>query len=281
MARFRFTGAETRDVVDLARRTPRARGGQRRRGVEVSAALAQRPRPRRPDGRRLARAASAEGAGTEKLTGVTAFYRRDCDVLHPSELTRGPWDPAAQHAGPPSALLGSAVCRDGWLVGRITVELLRPVPLAPLTLSSRVARPGRNVELVEAALAAGGEPVARAAAWRLRVPENPVAGEDDDPVPPRGPEAGAPTDFFPTGAPTGYHTAMDVRFVAGAFTEPGPAVVWMRMRQPLVEGEPIAPLDRVLVAADSGNGVSAALDYRRFLFINTELTVHLVREPVG
>ena len=74
---------------------------------------------------------------------------------------------------------------------------------------------------------------------------------------------------------------MDYRFVSGGFLEPGPALVWLRMRQPLVEGEAPSPLVRVLVAADSGNGVSAALDYRRFLFINTELTVHLTREPAG
>jgi hypothetical protein len=35
----------------------------------------------------------------------------------------------------------------------------------------------------------------------------------------------------------------------------------------------------VLIAADSGNGVSAPLDYKRFLFINTDLTVHLHRLP--
>jgi hypothetical protein len=74
---------------------------------------------------------------------------------------------------------------------------------------------------------------------------------------------------------------MEYRFVEGAFLEPGPAVVWLRMRHPLVAGEPPSPLARVLVAADAGNGVSTTLDYRRFLFINTELTVHLVREPAG
>ena len=77
----------------------------------------------------------------------------------------------------------------------------------------------------------------------------------------------------------GYHTAMEYRFVTGAFLELGPAVVWMRMRHPLVDGEEPTPLQRVLVAADSGNGVSAALDYRRYLFINTDLTVHLHRMP--
>ena len=213
---------------------------------------------------------------------MDAFYGRDGEAFVPSELTRGPWDPSAQHAGPPSALLGRAIEADGMLVARITIEVLRPVPLAPVRVSAHVVRPGRNVELVEAVMsyaAAGGLPVARALAWRLRIDDGVAALPDGQP-PPR-PEAGGERPFFPTGQSVGYHTAMDYRFLAGAFTEPGPARVWMRMRQPLVAGEPISPLTRVLVAADSGNGVSAVLDYRRHLFINTELTVHLVREPAG
>ncbi len=211
---------------------------------------------------------------------MDAFYRRDGEVLHPSELTRGPWDAGAQHAGPPSALLGTVLERDGWLVGRITIEVLRPVPLAPLTLAADVLRPGRNVELAQARLhLAGGVEVARATAWRLRRDPDPVVVADDPPPP--GPAHGEERPFFPTGQAVGYHTAMDYRFLAGSFLEAGPAVVWMRMRRPLVEGEPVTPLSRVLVAADSGNGVSAALDFRRHLFINTELTVHLTREPAG
>ena len=214
---------------------------------------------------------------------MSAFYERDGDAFVPSELTRGPWDPGAQHAGPPSALLGRAVEAEGTLIGRMTIEVLRPVPLAPLAVTSGVIRPGRNVELLEAALyeAGGGDrpPIARATAWRLRTDDG-VAALDSGPPPP-GPEAGGERPFFPTGQDVGYHTAMDYRFVDGGFIEPGPARVWLRMRQPLVAGEPVSPLARVLVAADSGNGVSAALDYRRHLFINTELSVHLVREPAG
>jgi Acyl-CoA thioesterase C-terminal domain/Acyl-CoA thioesterase N-terminal domain len=214
---------------------------------------------------------------------LRAFYERDGDTFVPSELTRGPWDPRAQHAGPPAALLGAAMEAEGTMIGRITIELLRPVPLAPLAVASEVLRPGRNVELLAATRSeAGGDgsrPIARAVAWRLRTDDG-VAALDSGPPPP-GPEAGEARPFFPTGQEVGYHTAMDYRFLEGAFTEPGPARVWMRMRQPLVAGEPVSPLARVLVAADSGNGVSAALDYRRHLFINTELTVHLVRMPAG
>jgi len=74
---------------------------------------------------------------------------------------------------------------------------------------------------------------------------------------------------------------MECRFIAGGFVEPGPATVWLRMRQPLVAGEAPSPLQRTLIAADVGNGVSATLDYQRYLFINVDLTVHLERMPVG
>jgi len=156
------------------------------------------------------------------------------------------------------------------------------VPLAPLSVAQRVVRAGRAVELVEAQLSeATGErrEIASATAWRLRRQEDvPEVALDQ---PPPGPEQGSAKPFFATGQDVGYHTAMDYAFVAGGFLESGPAVVWMRMRQPLVDDEPPSPLARVLVAADSGNGVSAALDYHDFLFINTDLTVQLVREPAG
>ena len=211
-----------------------------------------------------------------------AFYSLDGDHFVPSELTRGPWDPAAQHAGPPSALLGRAIdrCepRAGMRVGRITFEILGPVPLVPLTVEARVARPGRSVEMLEAALAGPDGDLIRARGWRVQVGELEL---DSAESPPPGPDVAEPRPFFPTGERVGYHTAMEYRFVTGAFMEAGPATVWMRMRVPLVAGEEPTPLVRVMVAADSGNGVSAALDWREYLFINVDLTVHLHRYPAG
>lgn len=212
-----------------------------------------------------------------------AFFEAAGGRFVPSELTRGPWDPGAQHAGPPSALLGRAIehCepRAGMVIGRVTVEILRPVPLAPLKVAARVVRPGRSVELLEAELSGPEGELMRARAWRLAAGEvrlEPQGGEA-----PPGPDEGETRDFFPTGHEAGYHTAMDYRFVRGGFLEPGPATVWMRMRVPLVAGEEPTALQRVLVAADSGNGVSAALDWRRHLFINTDLSVHLMRPLLG
>jgi acyl-Coa thioesterase superfamily protein/acyl-CoA thioesterase superfamily protein len=215
---------------------------------------------------------------------MEAFYARRGDRFEPSELTRGPWDPDAQHAGPPAALIGRALerCepRNGpTQIGRVTLEILGPVPLAPLAVSAETVRPGRSVELLAASLAAPEGEVMRAHAWRLRTQDAGLDGVPDEPPP--GPEAAEERPFFPTGQEVGYHTAMEYRFVRGGFLEAGPATVWMRMRQPLVEGEKPSPLQRVLTAADSGNGVSAALDWRRWLFINTDLSVHLLRPPDG
>ena len=210
------------------------------------------------------------------------FFSQDGAAFVPGEATRGPWDPRAQHAGPPSALLGRAIerCspRPDLSVGRVTLEILRPVPLEPLTVESRMVRSGRSVELLEASLSGPDGELMRARAWRLQPGDVRVEAAGDAPP---GPEHGAHRDFFPTGQEVGYHTAMEYRFVDGGFLEPGPATVWMRMRVPLVAGEEPTPLQRVLVAADSGNGVSAALDWRRYLFINTDLSVHLLRPPDG
>jgi hypothetical protein len=216
----------------------------------------------------------------------TAFYEPDGELYLATELTRGPWDAGAQHAGPPAALLGRELEllpeADEFQLGRLTFEILRPIPIAPVRLSSRILRPGRRVQLVEAELSVDGEALMRATAWRLRIaavdlpPESVAPGE-----PPPGPEQGGDRGFFPTDQEHGYHSAMEVSFISGGFMEAGPATVWLRMRQPLVGDEEPTPLQRVLVAADVGNGVSSTLDYRRFLFINVELTVHLERMPAG
>ena len=212
-----------------------------------------------------------------------AFYEPRDGRLVPSELTRGPWDPNAQHAGPPSALIARALerCepREGMRLGRIAIDILGPVPLAPLTVEARVVRPGRSVELLGATLAGPDGDLMRASAWRVAAGDQRLADGDGD-LPP-GPEHGADRDFFPTGEDVGYHTAMEYRFVKGGFLELGPATVWMRMRGVLVEGEQPSPLERLMVVADVGNGISAVLDWREFLFINTELTVHLLRPPEG
>ena len=216
-----------------------------------------------------------------------AFYERDGEGFVATVYTRGPWDPGSQHAGPPSALIAREVEQlddaAEFQVGRITFEILRPVPIGPVAVEARIVRPGRRVQMFEAALRGDGETeLIRARGWRIRTTELDLPAEvTDHGPPPPGPEDGAETEFFATGQDDGYHTAMEWRSLSGGFTESGPARLWMRQRVPLVAGEEPTPLQRTMVIADVGNGISAVLDPRSHLFINVDLTVHLERMPAG
>src|SRR4051794_7780693 len=111
------------------------------------------PTPERPSVR-----ACMRGELTHAETGALracrpldeAFYIPDGDGFRSTELTRGPWDPGSQHAGPPAALLAREIerCspREGAVIGRVTIEILKPVPIAPLRAEAQVVRPGRTVE---------------------------------------------------------------------------------------------------------------------------------------
>ncbi|MEU2392368.1 thioesterase family protein [Streptomyces sp. NPDC007369] len=218
-----------------------------------------------------------------------AFYERiDEQRFLATEDTRGPWDPGAQHAGPPAALMARAIeeragARTDMRIARITYEILRPVPIGVVQVGLKELRIGRSTEVVEAALyspATSTEPVMLARSLRVRVADGAVPAVVPGPqLPPPG-EVGE-TPFFAVPWERGYHTAMEMRFTDGAFTELGPGTCWMRMRVPLIAEEGTRPLDRILVAADSGNGISAAVDFERYLFVNSDLTVHVHRHAAG
>jgi len=225
--------------------------------------------------------------------GAGCFFEPLGDERYrPTPHASGPWDPGAQHGGPPAALLGRAVeaasaLPEGRTV-RMSLDLLSPVPLRDLGVSARILRRGRRVEQVEAELADAGRTVMRATAWRIRTAELPELRPAPDVAAlepgPDGPSTSLDAQAEAAGwhgADAGYLAAMEWRFVEGSFLASGPAATWVRMRVPLVAGEEPTGLQRVLCAADSGNGISAELDLRTHLFINPDLTVVLARQPRG
>lgn len=201
----------------------------------------------------------------------------------PTGHTAGPWSPDAQHFGPPSALLVRALeeveASHASQLARVTIEILGPAPLQELSVRSWLERPGRSVELLQAELAAGERVVARATAWRIATSDTTAVATAEGPVLP-SPE-GLPVSRWPESWHGGYLDAVEWRRVEGALDEPGPATVWGRQRVALVDGEKPSALQRLFVLADSGNGISNFLDPREWWFINSELTVHLRRPPLG
>lgn len=210
-----------------------------------------------------------------------AFYlARGEDAFESTRWTRGPWGPDSQHAGPPAALLVRALERTaepGMRLVRVTVDILHPIPVTTLTVKSEVVRPGKRVSLLRAGLLADGVEVMRAGAWFMarRDVAVPVACFP----PPDRPEDGRALDAFPADYHPNYLEAIEWAFVRGAWLSPGPATAWARSRIPLVAKERPSGAQRLVTVADSASGISTMLDFARWTFINTDLTVALAREP--
>ncbi|MFC4112117.1 thioesterase family protein [Nonomuraea zeae] len=200
-----------------------------------------------------------------------------------SEHTQGPWNPDTQHMGPVTALivheLAQTAPRPGLELSRLVVDVFGPVPVGELAVTTDVTRDGKRVQCLSASVSSGGREHVRATAWRIRTAgttPTPVSGPPA-PVPPRSEEHARSW----LGSGFGYGRALDWRFVEGGPMEVGPATVWGRLTVPLVEGEEITPLERLAAFADSGNGISFALDFDTHLFVNVDLTISLFRAPAG
>ncbi|TAM90309.1 MAG: thioesterase family protein, partial [Jatrophihabitans sp.] len=190
--------------------------------------------------------------------------------------------PGLQHGGPPSALqvraaerLAAAVTgRADLFACRIAVDLLRPVPVGDVEVGARLVRAGRGAVVVETSLSAGGSQRLGGRVWLLA--RHDTAAVADGSVPRQVPDAAPHFSFsFP------FSDSVDWHEVEGAITVPGPAVVWARPRIALVAGEDYSSLQRATLIADSGNGISATLDWDDWTFLNVDLDVHLARPIVG
>ncbi len=222
-----------------------------------------------------------------------ALYLPDGDDFVATALTIGPWDVDLQHAGPPAALLLRAAERTGGIADgqtvRLAYDIFGPVPVGPVRVRGSVLRPGRRVELVETVLDTGdGPPLMRLTAWRmrtrpgalggLRVPSGDAGAPHPSPRPPEDSRPGTAAFFS---SDVAYHRALEWRFAEGAFDAPGAATAWTRPRCELVAGEPMTPMQHLLVMTDAASGISAVLDWTEATFANVDLTLALHRPPRG
>lgn len=219
------------------------------------------------------------------LTLPGAYYTADT-AARPGHFVstghaQGAWSPDHQHMGPVSGLLVDAIerCapRDDLVLARVSFDILGVILEGDVEVSAEVVRPGRTVELVEASFVAGGRPVVRAHAWRLLAGEtSAIAGTDLQPLPSR--DRATPWDGSDTWA-GGFIRSLDIRVLPG--WRPGRGQVWLRSGVGLVDGVDTSSLARLFAITDTMNGVAVRRPPSEVAFPNTDLTVHLFREPSG
>ena len=224
-----------------------------------------------------------------KQVPAGAYIAVHGNTYRASALTRGPWHPEHQHGGPPIALVCRAVERAALEhglthVSRLTANLLRPVPIDQVTIEVSTDYAGRNAGHFSARLHAGAKEVARFTALVQREADvilpDPHSAEAGPPAVPPGPDQSPVGIFLFAGAHMGYADLVETRVARGRFFN-GPCAIWFRLRQALLDGEAPSAYQRVAVAADSGNGISAALDFAKYSFVNSDLTINLLRRPRG
>ena len=207
----------------------------------------------------------------------------------PTEHTIGPWRSDAQHGGPPAALLARSIeehIDPDQFLARISVELIKPVPLDSLRVSTETVTPSRRVTHVNATLTANEAHVATATAVVLRGAELPPpswVGNDEPLIVPGAEQTTTPEPFMASDSEVLFHVdAIEHRMESGSFGEPGPAVDWARLTEPLLPDEPTSGHCAVLALADCGSGISAVYDFGSGAgLINVDLTVAFSRTPAG
>ena len=213
------------------------------------------------------------------------------EVFEPTSAAGSPWSDDLQHGGPVGAVLTRAMRllpqAEPGRIARTTVEILGPVAMAPIEVTASVARPGRKIALLSAVASQRGpsglRPVAQASAWWLRTLDSSDVVHTPDPQPP------APTraeiDRGELGVPAswrrGFVGSLEWAVRTGIGRIDGPAMAWASMRYPLVEGDTGDELERTIAIADAASGVGSRLDPADWVFMNTELTVHLADAPTG
>ncbi|WP_426561056.1 thioesterase family protein [Angustibacter sp. McL0619] len=213
------------------------------------------------------------------------FTHAGGDRFASTEATVGPWSDQLMHGGPPAALLvyRSEQCAQAaaggtiWRAARTVVDFLGPVPVGDVEVNTAVARQGRSAILVDAELRTAGRSTMRARTWLVRL--DPTAART--PSTPRTPPIVTPEQAQPFEAWTfGYARHLQWRSVEGDPDAPGPSSAWARTRVPLVDAQPMSGLQHACLFADSANGIGAEVSWDDWAFLNIDLTVHLLREPV-
>ncbi len=224
------------------------------------------------------------------MSEAPALYVREGDAFVGTGCTKGSWYADGQAGGAVLALLGHVLDDVATLVPmsltRLTVDIVRPVPVGQaLWVDAEVLRDGKKIQLVDQVVRSADGAHVRARALRVRDADLtgseglPASSTADDPAaslpPPEQLESvedrPGVADFLRFGAEL-RRTSEPVDGVHG---------VWLRLRVPVVAGEPVRPSSRIALPMDLVNLIGADLQRGRATAINPDVSAHVHRPPTG
>lgn len=210
---------------------------------------------------------------------------------HPTRYAIGPWDPRLLHGGATGGLVAHALeaadPAPALQFARLSIDLLRPVPLAPLTAHVAVVRSGTRLCVLDITLRHEDRIVVKAQALKL-MPNDvtvPDHARPERPLP-ADPDTLPVTDLMGRALPDAdqrrpsMHHCIEAKRVLG-FALRGEGTAWLRCAVPVVHGTELSPFVRVAALADFGNGLGQLHVDNQTGCINADISLHLLRLPVS
>lgn len=165
---------------------------------------------------------------------------------------------------------------------RLTVDLMRPAALTPVSVRTDVIRAGRRLLLADVVMTQDGKPIARASLLYLRSGEQPTAPRWSTdvvmpplPVMPRTISDDAPMLMYSYGR-NDAHPGDGL----AAWAHSGPKFVWFRDMLPIVDAMDKTPFGSAAMAGDVASSITG-FGEDGLPFINADYTVSLSRLPSG
>ncbi|MGP9781125.1 thioesterase [Arthrobacter sp. MYb224] len=221
----------------------------------------------------------------DKILANGDFYFEELGEGHyrSSWHTQGAWNPHEQHMAPASGILTHALenfqPRDDMRIARLSFEIHGLIHAGEFEVTTRMIRPGRTIELIEAEMTAKGRTSIVARAWRVITADSTaVAGTEDAEVP--GPEDSEPQNISAQW-PGGYIRSIEFRAAPGR--RPGKGIAWLRTPYALLDGVQASRLASLIGLVDTANGVVPRVEPGdgSWMFPNLDLQIHMYRAPEG
>ena len=168
-------------------------------------------------------------------------------------------------------------------MAQISVEFLRPIPMAGFRVQAEIDRPGRSVTRTRAEILDDDRVYVRARGVHMRTLDD--FSSDTASVESPQFDLSVPGPFPIRDMlhdERAFNSSIEARYDPSAsIGTGGPTVMWLRSIVPILAGEEPSGFQRICPLADSGNGISYNNYLDEVLFVNPDLVVAIHREPQG
>lgn len=202
-----------------------------------------------------------------------------CSTVH----AQGAWNPHEQHMAPATGILVHEMelfaPRSDMRMARVSLDIYGIIHGGEFEVKTRMLRPGRTIELIEAEMVSQGRTCIVARGWRLATLDSSAVAASEDAA------VVDPGELEPfvgmTQWPGGYIEGLEFRGAAGH--RPGKGVVWMHNNFEMVDGVATSDMVRLLGMIDTANGVAPRVEPgpASWMFPNVDLQIHMYRAPAG